>query len=111
VPPRYVPLFLGALLMPQQAWERIQGQLVMDGQEEACHALIKYLQASLTIPAEGADPALALGEPLVPPLADHLLLDYCQCIIKADFPELNAQLAGLEQNQIVANLGELVQDN
>jgi hypothetical protein len=37
VPPKYVPLFLGAPLTPREAWERVRAQLVIDGQ---CQALL-----------------------------------------------------------------------
>ncbi len=111
VPPRYVPLFLGNPLTPREAWERVRGQIVLEGQEVACHALIKYLQASLTYAAGGADPLLALTDAPMSPLADSLLLDHRQRILDEDFPQLNQQLVGLQQNQIAANLGELVRDN
>jgi hypothetical protein len=111
VPPRYVPLFLAGPLRPREAWERVRGQIVTEGQDIACQALIKYLQAALTRAAVGAAPALALADVPVAPLADSLLLDHRQRILDEDFPQLNHQLVGLQQNQIAASLGELVRDN
>jgi hypothetical protein len=111
VPPRYVPLFLASPLKPREAWERVRGQIVTDGQSVACLALIKYLQAALTCATAGAAPLLALVDAPVSPLADTLLLDHRQRILDEDFPQLNHQLVGLQQNQIAASLGELVRDN
>ena len=111
VPPRYVPLFLANPLTPREAWERVRGQIVVDGQEVACLALIKYIQAALTCTAVGAAPTLSLSDAPVAPLADAVLLDHRQRILDEDFPELNHQLVGLQQNQIAASLGELVRDN
>ena len=111
VPPRYVPLLLAGPITPREAWERIRGQIVVDGQEIACQALIKFFQAAVTRAAVGAAPALSLTVAPVAPLADALLLDHRQRILDEDFPQLNHQLAGLQQNQIAASLGELVRDN
>jgi len=111
VPPRYVPLFLGEPLTPRDAWDRVRGQIALEGQEVACHALVKYLQAALTRPADGADPFLALTDPPTAPLADGLLLDHRQRVLEEDFPQLNQQLAGAHQDQVAASLGELVRDN
>jgi hypothetical protein len=111
VPPKYVPLFLGAPLTPREAWERVRGQIVIDGQQVACLALIKYLQAALTRQGAGAAPALALTEAPVPPLADSLLLDHRQRILEEDFPELADTQARAQQNLIADRLGELVQEN
>jgi hypothetical protein len=89
VPPKYVPLFLEAPLTPREAWERVRGQMVIDGQQVACQALIKYFQAALTRPGAGAAPSLALADAPTPPLADALLLDHRQQrILEEDFPEL-----------------------
>jgi hypothetical protein len=33
--------------MLREAWERVHGQVVTDGYEAACRALVKYLQAAL----------------------------------------------------------------
>jgi hypothetical protein len=111
VPPRYVSMFLPGPIKPREAWERVRGQIVTEGQEVACQALIKYLQAAVTRAAAGAAPALSLADAPVAPLADALLLDHRQRILDEDFPQLNQQLAGLQQNQIAASLGELVRDN
>eukprot|EP00557_Chaetoceros_sp_GSL56_P008886 CAMPEP_0176505492 /NCGR_PEP_ID=MMETSP0200_2-20121128/16527_1 /TAXON_ID=947934 /ORGANISM="Chaetoceros sp., Strain GSL56" /LENGTH=660 /DNA_ID=CAMNT_0017905057 /DNA_START=100 /DNA_END=2083 /DNA_ORIENTATION=- len=111
VPPRYVNLFLAGPVKPREAWERVRGQIVTEGQEVACHALVKYLQAALTLTVAGAAPALSLADTPVAPLADSLLLDHRQRILEEDFPQLNHQLAGIQQNQIAASLGELVRDN
>jgi hypothetical protein len=110
--PRYVSLFLPGPIKPRETWERIRGQIVIEGQEVACQALIKYLQAALTRAAAGAPPVLSLAEDApVAPLADVLLLDHRQRILDEDFPQLKHQLAGLQQIQIAASLGELVRDN
>ena len=112
VPPRYVPMFLAGPLTPREAWERVRGQIVTEGQEVACQPLVKFLQAAITRAVVGAAPLVALAEAPAAPLADTLLLDHRQRILEEDFPQLNHQfLAGLQQNQIVASLGELVRDN
>jgi hypothetical protein len=38
IPPRYVGMLLGQPLTPREAWERVRGQLVIDGNEMACKA-------------------------------------------------------------------------
>ena len=111
VPPRYVPMFLAGPIMPRDAWERVRGQIVVEGQEVACQALIKFLQAAITRAVAGAAPLVSLVESPVAPLADALLLDHRQRILEEDFPQLNHQLIGLQQDQIAASLGELVRDN
>ena len=63
VPPQYVGMFLGAgALTPREAWERVRGQLVIDGNEIACRALVKYLQAALTRSTANGDPLLELPD-------------------------------------------------
>jgi hypothetical protein len=111
VPPRYVPLFLAGPLAPRDAWERVRGQIAVEQREVACKALIKYLQAALTRPADGAEPLLSLASGPEAPVADGDLLDHRQRILEDDFPQLNMQLAGAQQDQIALNLGELVRDN
>jgi hypothetical protein len=111
IPPRYVPFFLREPLTPREAWERVRGQVVLDGLEGDCHAMVKYLQAALTRPADGADPLLNLGDPPTAPLADGLLLDHRQRVLEEDFPQLNQQFVGAQQDQVAARLGELVSDN
>jgi len=111
VPPCYVPMFLGEPLTPRAAWERVRGQIVLDGNEVSCLALVKYLQAALTRPADGAAPLLALVDPPTAPLADGLLLDHRQRVLEEDFPQLSQQRAGAQQDQVAATLGELVRDN
>ena len=111
VPPRYVPLFLAEPLAPRAAWERVRGQIALEGHDEACHALVKYLQAALTRPVEGADPLLELVDPPTAPLADGLLLDHRQRVIQEDFPWLSQAAAGVAQDQVAASLSELVRDN
>jgi hypothetical protein len=84
----------------------------MEGREGTCLiALIKYLQAALTCLAVDTDPLLAINNALDAPVADGLLLDHHQCILEEDFPQLNMQLASLQQDPVTVNLGELVQDN
>ena len=83
----------------------------MEQREGACQALIKYLQAALTRSADGAEPLLSLATSPKAPVADGQLLDHRQRILEDDFPQLNMQLAGAQQDQIALNLGELVWDN
>lgn len=70
VPPKYVSLFLGEPLTPREAWERVRGQIVIDGREEACRALVKYLQAALTRSTAQGTQLLELNETPTAPLAD-----------------------------------------
>lgn len=111
VPPKYVPMFLGNPLSPKEAWERVRGQIVIDGKEAGCKALVKWLQAAITRAGVGQLPTLALTEAPVAPLADAVLLDHRQRILEEDFPELSNHQALAQHNQIAANLGELVRDN
>jgi len=111
VPSHYILLFLAEPLTPWAAWDWVQGQISSEGQEVACHALVKYLQAALTCSVEGAEIVLTLANPPMAPMADGLLLDHCQCMVHEDFLQLNQQLAGAQQDQVAATLGELVRDN
>jgi hypothetical protein len=111
VPPKYVGMFLGSPLTPKEAWQRVRGQMVIDGTEVACKALVKYLQAALTRSAANAAPALELIEAPAAPLADALLLEHRQRILGEDFPELNVEGERRQQDQIAASIEELVRDN
>jgi hypothetical protein len=111
VPPKYVGMFLGRPLSPKEAWERVRGQIIIDGLERDCHALIKYLQAAITRPAPNAEPLLALSETPTAPLADELLLEHRQRILCEDFPELNLEMERRQQDQIAVSIEELVRDN
>ncbi|CAK9046738.1 CvfB_WH domain-containing protein (Fragment), partial [Durusdinium trenchii] len=112
VPPKYIGMFLGEPLTPREAWERVRGQIVIDGNEASCHALVKYLQAALTQPAAGEEPLLSLTEAPTAPLADALLLEHRRRILCEDFPELGLEANGHQQeDQIAVSIGELVRDN
>jgi hypothetical protein len=111
VPPKYVGMFLGEPLTPKAAWERVRGLIVIDGLEEACRPLVKYLQAALTRSGANGEPALALSEAPTAPLADAALLDHRQRILAEDFPELNLEAERRQQDQIAVSIGELVRDN
>lgn len=111
VPPKYVPLFLGSPLTPREAWERVRGQIVVDNQEVACIALIKYLQAALTRLGAGMAPALMLPEAPTAPLADALLLEHRRRILEEDFPALSEGQVHTQHNQIAERLSELVQES
>jgi hypothetical protein len=111
VPPKYVGMFLGEPLTPKEAWERVRGQIVIDGREEACRALVKYLQAAITRSVANAEPSLALGDAPTAPLADAMLLEHRQRILAEDFPELNMEVERRQQDQIAVSIGELVRDN
>jgi hypothetical protein len=111
VPPKYVGMFLGKPLTPREAWERVRGQIVTDGKEVACRALIKYLQAALTQSAVNAKPLLALAEAPTAPLADAMLLEHRRRILCEDFPELDQEAGRRQQDQIAVSISELVRDN
>jgi hypothetical protein len=111
VPPKYVGMFLGEPLTPRQAWERVRGQIVVDGNEVACHALVKYLQAAVTRSGANAAPLLALADAPTAPLADATLLEHRRRILCEDFPELDQDRERRHQDQIAVSIGELVRDN
>jgi hypothetical protein len=111
VPPKYVGMFLGTPLTPREAWERVRGQMVVDGNEVSCRALVKYLQAALTRPAPNADPLLTLAEAPTAPVADAALMEHRRRILIEDFPELSEEVERRQQDQIAISLGELVRDN
>jgi len=111
VPPKYVSMFLGAPLTPREAWERVRGQIVIDGKEEACRALVKYLQAAITRSAAQGEPLLTLQDAPTAPLADALLLEHRQRLLMEDFPELDHSMEGRQQDMIAVSIGELVRDN
>lgn len=91
--------------------QRVRGQIVVDGNEASCRALIKYLQAALTRPAINTDPLLSLAEAPTAPLADALLLEHRRRILCEDFPELDWEAGRRQQDQIAVSIGELVRDN
>jgi hypothetical protein len=111
VPPKYVGMFLGDPLTPREAWERVRGQIVIDGKEDACRALGKYLQVAFTRSAAQGESLLTLNEMPTAPLADALLLEHRQRILVEDFPELSQEVEGHQQDQIAISIGELVRDN
>jgi hypothetical protein len=111
VPPKYVGMFLSGALTPREAWERVRGQIVIDGKEIACKALVKYLQAALTRSIAHGEPLLALADAPLAPLADGLLLEHRQRILVDDLPELNIAVSQRQQDQIAVCLSELVRDN
>lgn len=111
VPPRYIGMFLGDPLTPREAWERVRGQIVTDGTEVACHALVKFLQAAITLPTAGEEPLLSLAESPTALLADALLLEHRRRILCEDFPELSLEAERRQQDQIAVSIGELVRDN
>jgi hypothetical protein len=111
VPPKYVGMFLGEPLTPREAWERVRGQIVTDGKEDSCRALIKYLQAAITRSAANAEPLLSLADAPTAPLADAVLLEHRRRILCDDFPELDQEVGRRQQDQIAASIGELVRDN
>ena len=99
-------------LLGLAAWDQVWWQITWEGQDEVvCHALVvKHLKAALTYSADGAEPALALADPPMAPLA-KLLLDHCQSMVDEDFLQLNQQLVVAHQDQVAASLGELVREN
>jgi hypothetical protein len=111
LPPKYVGMFLGNPLSPCEAWERVRGQIVIDGNDVACRALVKYLQAALTRPAANVEPLLSLAEAPTAPVADAALLEHRRRILVEDFPELGEETERRQQDQIAISLGELVRDN
>ncbi|CAK9059248.1 CvfB_WH domain-containing protein (Fragment), partial [Durusdinium trenchii] len=111
VPPKYIGMFLGDPLTPREAWERVRGHLVTDGTEVACRALVKFLQAAITVPAIGEEPVLSLTEAPTAPLADALLLEHRRRIVCEDFPELSLEAERRQHDQIAVSIGELVRDN
>lgn len=67
--------------------------MVIDGQEDTCKALVKYLQVAIMRSVVNAAPALELAEAPTTPLADVLLLlEHCQCIFVEDFPKLSMEV-------------------
>jgi len=83
LPPKYVPLFMGALVEPRVAWTTLR---------VACLPLIRFLQAAVTVTSDvvGALPALALAAAPTAPLADQALIQHRINILHEDFPVLNA---------------------
>jgi len=47
IPPRYVPLVLGAHLSPKELWETVGQAIIDDGLEAACKPLLDYIRAAL----------------------------------------------------------------
>jgi hypothetical protein len=85
--------------------------MVIDGVEEACLALVKFLQAALTRSVANVAPSLSLSDAPTAPLADATLLEHRQRILIEDFPELNVEVERRQQDQIAVSIGELVRDN
>lgn len=110
VPPAYVPLFLASPVTPRQAWETCRAQIVTDNREVECAPLIDYFRAAITRTTANVLPSLAVASPN-PPLADADLMSHRRRILEQDFPLLGSARATIQQNQIAAQLGILIQDN
>ena len=106
VPAPYVSLFLAKPLTPREAWDTVRGQIVTDGREAACEALIQYLRAAFTVQA-GTATGVQVTVPVVP-LSEASLEDRRQRILEQDFPALNPALRLVHNQQIVNHLGQLV---
>ncbi len=110
VPPAYVSIFLASPLTPRQAWDRVRGQIVVDNREVACAALVDFLRAALTTSQPNQPPLLALAIAPTAPVADAVLLNHRRRILESDFPQLNQNLAGLQQTEIAQSLNTYIND-
>ena len=111
VPPVYVPLFLAGPLTPREAWIAVKGQIDTDNNAVSCAPLVDYFRAALTLTAGNALPPLAVAVNPVAPLSDAELMTHRRRILERDFPMLNVSQSSMQQSQIAAQLGVLIQDN
>ena len=103
-------MFLEGPLNPREVWETVVHHIYAQGLQVACTALINFVRAAMTRPAEQALPLLCVV-PLHAPLADQVLLEHRHRILERDFPALNHALPSLQQNAIATQIGQLVADN
>ena len=86
VPPRYVPILLGQMLSPREAYTRLGGAIRADGFEGDCAPLLAYLRAACTLQMAQLVPSIQCAAAPVlrvdPPLFAHIR----DSLIHMDFP-------------------------
>ena len=111
VPPAYVSLFLAGPMSPRDTWLTVKGQMDIDANAADCAPLVDFMRAALTLTNPNALPALALIANPHAPVADADLMTHRRRILERDFPMLNISQSNIQNSQIAAQLGVLIQDN
>ncbi len=105
-PPKYVPMMMDPI-SPREAWRTLRAQIVTDGHEVKCRALIEWLQvAMLATDANNRHSPLEVQHPAAP-VADAILLEHRHQILLQDFPHLAQNQHAVQQNQIATQVGHL----
>lgn len=108
--PAYFGMFLEGPMNPRETWEMVVHHIYAQGQQVACTALIDFVRAVITRAGVDTLPLLCVAPPHTP-LADRVLLEHRQRILKKDFPALNQTLPYLQQKAIATQIGCLVANN
>ena len=108
-PAPYAAMLLPQAVTPRTAWESIYAQVVADGREVQCRALLRWLRAALVVDNTGTSP-LKVAVPTAP-LPDRHLREHRRQVLERDFPLLNQAVPNIQQHQIAVQLGNLVAQN
>lgn len=109
VPHAYVRLLHNRSLTPQQAWQEVAEQIILDGRAADCSHFLDFLRVACTfrpIPNNGAapaPPATAQPQALTLPLTDDRLKRQIWAWLVRDLPALDAKPNDTFQGQMVAN--------
>jgi hypothetical protein len=111
VPPRYVPLVLGRLLTPRDAYLRLSGAIRADGLEAACTPLLTYLRVACTLQTAALVPAVQRPAALVLRVDATMYNHIRDSIVFRDFPRLQEPSHVEPGQQVARAIGELVTEH
>ena len=109
VPHAYVRLLYNRTLTPQQAWQEVAEQIILDGRSVDCSRFLDFLRVACTfrpVPNNGVDPtppATAQADPLTVPLTDAKLKGQIWAWLARDLPALDSKPHDTFQSQMVDN--------
>jgi len=108
LPHRYINLFLGNLLMLQQAYELAMVAVAAEGAEVPCTPLLDWLRAACTrslVNGVATDALLLARAPLEAPVADENLLHHQYEFVVRDMPALDPNTLQHGVQHIAATIG------
>ena len=109
IPFTFVSLFLAQPVTPRFFFESIHPVMVASGIEADCASFIRFFQVAITSQNNAApESVLNVDQPIAPPRSTRLLASR-DALIQHYFPQLNAGLAALQQNQIALQLANFTQ--
>ena len=113
IPSKYLPIVLDHGITAKQAWLRIRGSMVTQGDAAACQPFIDWLRMALTSNnAVGVRSRLAMEHPSVPSITAPedavTFTNYRWSFINRDLPNLRTTPVTAEAHQIALGLNMLV---